>query len=631
MRTRRTSLTVVAVVGALVAAGAAAAPATAGTAKRQVAHTKPSWVAHTKSLGTARSTARSTFTVYLAPRGGADSLKAAVARISDPRSASYQHYLSAGQFHAQFDPSASALASVTRWLKSQHLSVGAVSPHNRSVAVSGSNAAVARAFSTQIKTFRHSGRTVQANTTALTVPAAIASQVSSISGLDTTPHFVTHNASKYPDGFRNATPCSTSYGEKKATTLPKFNGNTLPYAVCGYTGKQYRGAYEGAKASKFDGSGVTVAITDAYASPSIVQDASTYAGRNGDRVYAKGQLTQSLLKKYTHKKECDQTGWYGEETLDVEAVHAMAQGADIAYYASASCYDQDFLATLQRVADDNKASIVTNSWGEPELDSDPTLATQYQQVYLQGATQGISFLFSSGDNGDEVANTGTKQADSEANDPYVTAVGGTADAINASNKFAFQTGWGTKKYTLNATKDGWDPVGYLYGAGGGVSTRWGQPAYQKGVVPAEFSSGRAVPDVAMDADPTTGMLVGETQSFPEGDKYGEYRIGGTSLASPLFAGLTALRQEKAGPGVKNRLGFLNPSIYANRATFTDINGNPGDEGNIRVDYANGLDATAGLLYSVRTFNQDASLATTAGWDEVTGVGAGNPSWITAGQ
>ena len=79
-------------------------------------------------------------------------------------------------------------------------------------------------------------------------------------------------------------------------------------------------------------------------------------------------------------------------------------------------------------------------------------------------------------------------------------------------------------------------MGYLYGAGGGVSD-----AVHRAVLPAGrraggVSGGRAVPDVAMDADPTTGMLVGQTQSFPDGDKYGEYRIGGTSLASPLFAG-----------------------------------------------------------------------------------------------
>ena len=153
-----------------------------------------------------------------------------------------------------------------------------------------------------------------------------------------------------------------------------------------------------------------------------------------------------------------------------------------------------------------------------------------------------------------------------------------------------------------------------------------RPDYQTGVVPSSNGSGRAVPDVGLDADPTTGMLVGETQTFSDGKAYGEYRIGGTSLASPLFAGLTALRTQKAGA----RLGFLNPSIYGSASgAFTDIKGAPKDAGNVRVDFANGEDASGGLLYSVRTFDQDSSLTVKPGWDNVTGVGSPNPTWINS--
>ena len=69
-----------------------------------------------------------------------------------------------------------------------------------------------------------------------------------------------------------------------------------------------------------------------------------------------------------------------------------------------------------------------------------------------------------------------------------------------------------------------------------------------GAVP-DGNGGRAVPDIAMDGDPTTGMLVGETQNFPLDEPlrpgrghYGEYRLGGTSLASPLMAGVQAVAQ-----------------------------------------------------------------------------------------
>ena len=66
-------------------------------------------------------------------------------------------------------------------------------------------------------------------------------------------------------------------------------------------------------------------------------------------------------------------------------------------------------------------------------------------------------------------------------------------------------------------------------------------------------------------DPNTGMLIGETQAFPEGNHYDQYRIGGTSLAPPLFAGMTALTLENAGSAV----GLLNPVIYENLSAFTE--------------------------------------------------------------
>ena len=132
----------------------------------------------------------------------------------------------------------------------------------------------------------------------------------------------------------------------------------------------------------------------------------------------------------------------------------------------------------------------------------------------------------------------------------------------------------------------------------------------------------------MDADPTTGMLVGQTQAFPEGVHYDEYRIGGTSLASPLFAGMTALSLQNAGGG---GIGLLNPTIYDNATSgaFTDVTGSGPDAGNVRVDFANGVDPSGGLLYSVRTFNHDSSLTVGTAWDDVTGVGSPNSGWLTA--
>jgi subtilase family serine protease len=129
----------------------------------------------------------------------------------------------------------------------------------------------------------------------------------------------------------------------------------------------------------------------------------------------------------------------------------------------------------------------------------------------------------------------------------------------------------------------------------------------------------------MDGDVTTGMLIGQTQTFPDGVYYDQYRIGGTSLSSPLFAGMTALSFQHAGGGV----GLLNPTIYSHRGAFTDVTGPGPDTGNVRVDFANGVDASDGLLYSVRTFDQDTSLDVGPGWDDVTGLGSPNAGWLTA--
>jgi subtilase family serine protease len=217
-------------------------------------------------------------------------------------------------------------------------------------------------------------------------------------------------------------------------------------------------------------------------------------------------------------------------------------------------------------------------------------------------------------------------------------VGGTSIAIDASDSRLWETGWGTSLYSLADSGTSWVRPGEFHGgAGGGFSQVFDRPWYQDGVVPGK-TTGRAVPDVAMDGDPTTGMLVGETQSFPlasafgpAGTHYGEYRIGGTSLSSPLFAGVQAVAQ---GAG---RLGFANPKIYhlakvqANTAgnapgAFYDVTPQ-GDVANARADYANSVNADDGIVFSVRTFDEDTSLRTTRGWDDVSGVGAPTAKYL----
>jgi subtilase family serine protease len=624
---------------ALAAAAAFAPAALANGARVSVAAANPGWTAKAADLGPAAAITAVNVKVYLTARGGQAALEAGVAAVSTPGSPSYRHFLTPAQYRAQYEPSRAEVRSVAKWLRASGFSTS-VERYHRYVAGAGTVAAAEQAFGTTLESYQLNGQVVLAPTSAATVPAAVAGSVLGVVGLDTAPRLMKPAGATPvppPPGFRNARPCSTTYGQviakKQAdhvTPLPKFEGQFRNYAVCGYLPWMFRSAYEGDAAATLDGTGVTVAIVDAYAAGTIRQDANTYATRRGDAPFAQGQFKQILPNTYTNLDLCGASGWFGEETLDVEAVHGMAPGANIRYYAGRSCFDNDLTATVAKVIDQDQAQIITNSYGDlGEVFITAGQIQADQQNFLQAAIQGITIMFSSGDSGDEVANLGTPQPDYPASSPYVTAVGGTSTAIDLSGSLVGQTGWGTDKYNLSPDGNSWVPIAsnpFLYGAGGGFSTLFNRPAYQNGVVPPGSPAGRAVPDIAMDADPTTGMLVGETQSFPDGTYYDEYRIGGTSLASPLMAGMQALADQAAGSST----GFINPTIYTAAAAgsdaFTDVVPNHMNDGNVRADFRNGVDASAGIGYSLRTFGDDSSLTTATGWDDVTGVGSANSNY-----
>ncbi|MHA3704096.1 S53 family peptidase [Jatrophihabitans sp. YIM 134969] len=635
--------------GATLAAAPAASAAPSGTVTLQ--NTLPRWLSKaTAATGATPKVATSqTVRVYLAPNGGLAALKAKVADLTTPGSAHYGQWLTTAQYNAAYKPTAAAVKSVTSYLQSKGLTVSGTAAGNRYVTASGSPATLGKAFGTTLATFTHDGQTVTAPKSAVTLPAAVGNAVLTVTGLDTTKQIKTHDhltdqpaaPTKAapaatpsddvtpPPAFVNAYPCNTNYGNLLATyqadfstPLPKFQGQTLPYVPCGYTGPQFRSAYEGQYAAGtpdtgLDGSGVTVAITDAYSWQLIKKDANTYAENHGDGSYVKGQLTiVPSPTGYNRQADCDPSGWSGEETLDVEAVHAMAPSANIKYFASASCYDDDFTDTLARVVDDNTAKLVTNSWSDSEENESSAQIAAYEQVFMQGAVQGQSFLFSSGDSGDNVASTGIKSVGYPSSDPYVTGAGGTSTGIAYGSKL-FQTSWGTYSYSLAADGKSWGPGSFNAGSGGGFSTLFNRPTWQTGVVPTGTSSGRGVPDVSMDADANTGMLIGQTQTFSDGSvHYSEYRLGGTSLASPLLAGFFALSVQAKGSG----FGLLNPLLYQQKHTIDDVLPTPNYVGVVRVNNNNGEDATDGLSYFVRTFGHDSSLPVTKGWDPSTGLG-----------
>jgi subtilase family serine protease len=620
---------VIAAAGVVTAAGASSGYVTlrgsapAWAAKAAVRHASPS--------------GRVSVRVYLAPRGGIRALKAAVTATATPGNAAYRHFLTPAQYRARYGPSKAAAAAVSRWLRSAGMRVTGVEASRRYVSAAGSVAAAERAFGRKLNIYRHAGKLFRAPAGNARVPRAVAGAVLGVTGLDTEPALVRPMLTGPPPAFANAHPCSIFYGQIKAkfqadfsTPLPKFRGATRDYAPCGYTAAQYRSAY-GVDKSGLTGAGVSIAIVDPYAAATMLKDANETSKLSGDAPFRPGQYVQSLPAKFTHQALCGPQGWAGEETLDVEASHGMAPDARVIFYSAKSCENSDLEADLARIDDQNKVTVVSNSYDGFESQETTGDIVAEEQVVLQGEIQGISFLFSSGDDGNELLATGIKQVDYPASDPFVTAVGGTSTAIDASGNLAWQTGWGTHKFNLSANGKSWQPFAspsFLYGSGGGFSDLFPRPAYQNGVVTGGAPSGRAVPDLALDADPTTGMLVGETQAFPHGVRFGEYRIGGTSLSSPLMAGMVADAVQHAG----SRLGFLNIAVYklaaAHIGAFDDVTSVHHGDANVRPDFINGVNGVDGIAYSIRTFDQDSSLVTRPGWDDVTGVGTPNSVFLT---
>jgi subtilase family serine protease len=440
-----------------------------------------------------------------------------------------------------------------------------------------------------------------------------------------------------PAGFRPATPCSTYYGQELAGTLPAFGDgfpNPLPYTPCGYKPAQLQGAYNvtGAIAGGDDGSGVTVAIVDAYVSPTLYSDAVEYAKRNqGAQQWQPGQFREMIQRPFTMTEECEAPGWSGEQTLDVEAVHAMAPGAKVLYVGGRNCTVSLYNA-VQEVVDGHLADVVTDSWSNgPEEEEAETAESReaFDHVLLMAAGTGVGVQFSSGDEGDNFIVSGSQQPSFPGTSPYATAVGGTSIEIGAQNERLDEVGWSTGVSALcteelaslaeplceSSEVGEWEPEApgeYDYGGGGGTSSQYAEPWYQEPVVPEEIAGrlgtgvlNRVVPDISMEGDPSTGMLVGETQEFADGTYYDEYRIGGTSLSSPLLAGLLADTDQAAG----GSLGFVNPLLYQldsggqSSQAFYDVLP-AGKQAVARNDYLNEEDAEAGILTTARILGME---------------------------
>ena len=616
----------------------AALPSTSNNGRTTLNGSAPSWASSNNYRSAADPTSYVGFRVYLG-WNNPSKVEALAQAVSDPKSSSYGQYLTPSQFHQQFAPSQSQVGAVQSWLRSQGFSVEYTPGNNLYVSAEGTVAQAQTAFGTGFGLYTVSGLSLRSPSSDVSIPSSLAGIVTGVLGLDDSVQFVFTNHTvgdaPPPAAFVSAHPCSTYWGQNQAVGFTNpYGTGTLPYAPCGYTPQQIKGAYG---ISGYDGSGQTVAIIDAYAAPTIVQDVNQWSINRGLPTLTANQLVQVVAPgTYNHPEKGiaqDPQGWYGEETLDIEAVHGMAPAAKIVYVGAPNNF-QDLDAALNYVVDRHVASIVTNSYGFRTEILPQGYIKPYESIILQGVITGIGIYFSSGDNNDESLVVGYTTTDWPASSPYVTAVGGTSLAVGASNNYLFETAWGTKTSSWTGTT--WSPTppgSWLYGSGGGVSRIFSEPSYQVGVVPksvftAQGRTGRAVPDISAVGDPNTGYLIGETQTFPNGTiAYSEYRIGGTSLSSPLVAGIMALADQAAG----HPHGFANPLFYslAGSAAFTDITHPSSTVAVVRANYVNSIDASAGVVYRLRTMDQTLSLNASPGYDDVTGLGTPTSSFLSA--
>jgi len=592
--------------------------------------------------------------VYLAGRDPAG-LAAYASAVSDPRSPEYGHYLTPARAQQRFGATQAQITAVRTWLTSVGLRVGSANAHY--IAIQGSAARVQQAFSVRFGSFRGpGGKVARAPEQNASVPDSLAGSVLTITGLDTARASVRPLDGLPPPGpnFYVAGPCSQYWAQKTATDEPAAYGKHQPYALCGYTPRQYRGAY-GVTHSGLDGKGKTIAIVDAYASPTMLADANQYARAVGDAPFRPGQYSEVVPPAFGLATQCDAPGWYGEESLDVEVAHGLAPDAKLTYVAAADCTDPSLLDALTKIVDHHLADVVSNSWGEAEDQTTGGAMAEYNQVFEMGAIEGIGFNFSAGDCGYEdpanscgSARDGSDkiQVDWPTSSPWVTSVGGTSLAVSRSRSYQFETGWGVYRVAASVDNASWTPTppgtypdNYTSGAGGGTSTTFPQPSYQRGVVPDSLSqrlpdgtvSGtpmREVPDIAADADPQTGFLYGETVRLKDGSYgFALSRIGGTSLASPLTAGILADVMQ----GLHHTLGLANPLLYALYGTsaFHDVTDTPlGADVPIaaaRNDYTDPGTAAGPIIHSLRTTGMDgggaALLSAATGYDDVTGLGS----------
>ena len=590
-----------------------------------------------------------------------------IAAVTDKSSPLFHQYLAPGQFAQRFGPTRATVAAVRGQLTAEGLRVTSVSRDGLLVSFSGSAATVETAFGTKIERYRLADGTIgQATTSAVRVPSTIAGSVASVVGLDDLVHVRPAYVRPGPVSVQRSFPTA------KATTFPHTAGSPTPCASAqeeaetsgGLTDDQIANAYGafGLYRSGDFGKGQHVAVyelqpflaTDIEAFDTCyfgATEAALMSGKNG-------KLTGSLLSVIPVDGGELQPGSGSENdesTLDIEDVSAIAPEANIDVYEAPNTTFGG-IDEYSQIVNNDTDQIVTSSWAICEQLAqlaEPGTQEAENLLFEQAAAQGQTILSAAGDTGNDECNESRFVAPpagqnllsvlDPASQPYVVSVGGTTidDATQPPLEHVWNDGaeWGA--------------------GGGGISESWAMPSWQQLVANTpensddvenaeafetstasesapfttpSFCDGtlglpsgtpcRETPDVSAQADEFTGAVTIYGQSLGYGNPNGWATIGGTSSATPIWAGLLALVNASQTcssnkiNGVPD-VGFASPILYGIAAnptaysrSFNDIvSGNNDDFG---------LDN--GLVFPAR-----------AGFDMASGLGSPQLTTPTGGN
>jgi len=396
-------------------------------------------------------------------------------------------------------------------------------------------------------------------------------------------------------GLGNATPLSpavaSSTGSVALAGPAAGCSGSATYEPC-----QLRNTYNftGVLDDGANGSGETIAVVDAYDAQNTENDLAASLAAF-DHMYGLAVPTVHYLYPVPsdHNLNKTYTGWGTEEALDLEWSHTSAPGAAIDM-TFAPDPDAGLYEAVDYLVAHEPANVISLSWGEPDVgvynayegpcpaacnaSTDGTYGV-LAPVLQFAAAEGISVFAASGDCGAADGTSGLS-TNFPASDPYVTGVGGTDVNWTTNGSWAGESGWSGNE--SGAKSPGCENGG---GSGGGYSP-FPRPWWQTGEGLAPSNPYRGVPDVSADSMPGVVIAIG-----------GSYEgVGGTSLATPVWAGITADADEFAGVP----LGFLNPELYSLMRSPTN--------------YANDF-------HDIRSGNNTYHAG--RGWDPVTGIGSPN--------